>query len=242
MSHYIITIARSYGAGGKQIGQMLSEKLGIPCYESQIPAMAAQFSGIRTERFTHIDEQLRMNALMHALKKAPPRDRTFFPENHAFVSDDQLFSLQARIIQKLSKQTSCIIVGKCANYLLRDNPNIFSVYVEAPRRFCVQNIRQRLGVSEAEAHQLIHRTDKYRADYYKHYTGGEDWSNPTAYDLVINTERLGYDKAVKTILAAAKIKLGVQMPQTDHAMTNREAELMMRAPNRAAFLHSKWFY
>lgn len=208
VENYVITIARGYGSGGKQIGELVSAQLGIPCYESQIPAMASECSGISQEKFVQVDERLRRPKLLRALQKAPDIDQTYGPNDRKFVSDDNLFNIQAWIIQELARTRSCIIVGKCANYLLRDRHNVLSAYVEAPRGVCVDTVMNKLGVTEAQAHRLISKTDQYRADYYRYYTRGEDWTNPTLYDLTVNTGRLSYQDAARLIIQAARIKLG----------------------------------
>lgn len=102
----------------------------------------------------------------------------------------------------------CIIVGKAANMVLKDFDNVISVYIEAPRKACVESITRKLGISEKEAHKLISETDKYRYDYYKYYTHGKDWRDPVAYDMTINSDRVGRDKAVDLICQYRKIKFG----------------------------------
>lgn len=211
MQNYVITIARGYGSGGKQIGKLLAQALVIPCYESQIPQMASECSGISQEKFMQVDERLRRPSLLRALRKAPDIDRAYTPNDKGFVSDDNLFSIQAWIIEELARTRSCIIIGKCANHLLRLRHNVLSVYVEAPRGVCVDTIMRKSGVTETQANRLITKTDQYRAEYYKYYTGGGDWTNPTLYDLTVNTGRLSYDQAAQLILQAARIKLGEQI-------------------------------
>ncbi len=112
------------------------------------------------------------------------------------------------IIRSLATTESCIIVGKCADYILRDYKNVISLYVEAPRAYCVKSIREKMHVSEERAHQLIHSTDKYRAKYYSYYTGGRDWTNPTNYDLVLNTGRVDRETCVKIVENYVQIKFG----------------------------------
>lgn len=173
MDNFVITIARGFGSGGKQIGLALSKQLGIPCYESQILSMASNYSGINKDLFFQVDEKLRGYHLIKRLMKSENKDDIVEPTDKSFISDVNLYNIQAKIIKELAKQQSCIIIGKCANHLLRDYDNIVSVYIEAPRAFCVKNVIERLGVTEEEAHRMIHQTDRYRADYYKYYTGGE---------------------------------------------------------------------
>lgn len=208
MDNFVITIARGFGSGGKQIGLDLSKKLGIPCYESQILAMASNYSGINKDLFFQVDEKLRGYHMIKRLMKSHNSDDIVAPTERSFISDVNLYNIQAKIIRELGKNQSCIIIGKCANHILKDTDNVVSVYIEAPRADCVRAVIGRLGVTEEEAHKMIYQTDKYRADYYKYYTGGEVWTNPVLYDMTLNSARIGYDKCVKLIIEYLKIKLG----------------------------------
>jgi cytidylate kinase len=206
MDNYIITIARGFGSGGKQIALELSRELNIPCYESQILSMASEFSGISIKKFVQVDEKLRGAGFLQGLKAAPNVDHIVSPSDKKFVSDNNLFSIQTRIIRELAGKESCVIIGKCANYILRDLNNVMSVYIEAPRAYCLRKVMDKLGVTEEEAHKLIAKTDKYRADYFHHYTGGRVWTDPVLYDMTLNSERVGNEKCVQLIKAYAKIK------------------------------------
>lgn len=208
MDNFVITIARGFGSGGKQIGLALSKQLGIPCYESQILSMASNYSGINKDLFFQVDEKLRGYHLIKRLMKSANKDDIVEPTDKSFISDVNLYNIQAKIIKELAKQQSCIIIGKCANHLLRDYENTVSVYIEAPRAFCVKNVIERLGVTEEEAHRMIYQTDRYRADYYKYYTGGETWTNPVLYDMTLNSDRMRMDKCTELIIQYLKIKLG----------------------------------
>lgn len=208
MDNFVISIARGFGSGGKQIGLALSKQLGIPCYESQILSMASNYSGINKDLFFQVDEKLRGYHLIKRLMKSANKDDIVEPTDKSFISDVNLYNIQAKIIKELAKQQSCIIIGKCANHLLRDYENTVSVYIEAPRAFCVKNVIERLGVTEEEAHRMIYQTDRYRADYYKYYTGGETWTNPVLYDMTLNSDRMGMDKCTELIIQYLKIKLG----------------------------------
>lgn len=208
MDNFVITIARGFGSGGKQIGLELSKRLDIPCYESQILAMASNYSGINKDLFFQVDEKLRGYHMIKRLMKSHNSDDIVAPTERSFVSDVNLYNIQAKIIRELGKNQSCIIIGKCANHILKDYDNVVSVYIEAPRADCVRAVTERLGVTEEEAHKMIYQTDKYRADYYKYYTGGEIWTNPVLYDMTLNSARIGYDKCVELIVEYLKIKYG----------------------------------
>lgn len=161
MDNFVITIARDFGSGGKQIGLALSKQLGIPCYESQILSMASNYSGINKDLFFQVDEKLRGYHLIKRLMKSANKDDIVEPTDKSFISDVNLYNIQAKIIKELAKQQSCIIIGKCANHLLRDYDNTVSVYIEAPRAFCVKNVIERLGVTEEEAHRMIYQTSYF---------------------------------------------------------------------------------
>lgn len=161
MDNFVITIARGFGSGGKQIGLALSKQLGIPCYENQILSMASNYSGINKDLFFQVDEKLRGYHLIKRLMKSANKDDIVEPTDKSFISDVNLYNIQAKIIKEFAKQQSCIIIGKCANHLLRDYDNTVSVYIEAPRAFCVKNVIERLGVTEEEAHRMIYQTSYF---------------------------------------------------------------------------------
>lgn len=205
MKNYVITIARGFGSGGKEIGTKLASQLGIPCYEKQILDMASEYSGINKQLFAEVDERLRGSYIINWLKKAPI-DVIVQPTEKGFTSDLNLFNIQSEIIRELAKTQSCIIIGKCADYILKDRDNVVSVYIEAPRADCVKSIMNKLQVPEEKAHELIKKTDKYRAEYYKYYTGGCSWTNPINYDLTLNSARIGREKCVEVIKDYLNIK------------------------------------
>ena len=207
MKNYVITIARGFGSGGKEIGIMLSEKLGIPCYENQILQMASDKSGISKALFVKSDEKVSGKKIAIALKKFPKITQIAQPYQKDFVSDVNLFNIQAEIIRQLASTESCIIIGKCANHILKEYDNVISVYIEAPRKACRKTVMDRLDVTAAEADQMIHQTDKYRADYYSYYSGGGYWTDPVAYDMTLNSDRIGYSQCVELIADYKDIKL-----------------------------------
>lgn len=205
--NYVITIARGFGSGGKDIGTRLGEALGIPCYERQILTMASDQSGIDESVFVETDEKLRGKYIANFLRRLPVSG-ILEPWEKDFVSDVNVFNIQAEIIRSLAQTQSCIIIGKCADDILRGYDNVISVYIEASRSECVRSIQEKMHVSNERANQLIHSTDKYRAKYYSYYTGGKDWTNPINYDLVLNSGRIGREKCVELIKAYVKIRFG----------------------------------
>lgn len=210
MDHYVITIARGFGSGGKEIGSKLAARLGIPCYESQILKMASDESGLNEALFSQVDEKLNVEGRVRSYLRRVPFEKVATPSMKEFTSDINLFNIQSQIIRHLANSESCIIIGKCADYVLRKYPNVLSAYIEAPRSACVNSIMNKMGVTEAEAHKLIEKTDKYRADYYKYYTHGGYWTNPVNYDLTLNSDRVGRDKCVDVLEQFLKIKFELE--------------------------------
>lgn len=210
MDNFVITFARGFGSGGKEIASTLAKELGIHCYENRILTLASQMSGLSENIFQEVNEKMRVSGFSNFLKGLP-RARSYIARNEKFKSDDKLFEFQSRIINNLADTESCVIVGKCADYVLRGRQNVVSIYIEAPRSFCLRRTMEHMGVTEEVANATITQTDKYRADYYKYYTHGNYWTNPVNYDMTLNSEKAGIDGCVKIIMAYLSIK-GLIMP------------------------------
>ena len=213
MNNYVITIARGFGSGGKALGMRLADELGISCYENRILALASKMTGKETAELIEIDEKLRKGSLHSLLRRIPGRTEPTAVEKK-FESDEEIFQCQCNIIRHLARTESCIIIGKCADYVLKDFDNVVSFYIEAPRAYCLKRITERMKVDEQEAAKLIEKTDKYRADYYKYYTGGNYWTNPVNYDMTFNMNRVGEDKCVEIIKEYLKITFGEEVLQS----------------------------
>jgi cytidylate kinase len=205
MKNYIITIARGFGSGGKEIAKGLSAELGISWYDRELLEIASEKTGLNIGVFQQVDEKLRNNSLLSALKTVQGAYK-IAPEENEFVADENLFFIQAEIIAALAITESCVIVGRCADYILQAMPNVINIYIEAPREYCVKSVISSMNVSEKEAHRLIRKTDAYRANYYRYYTRGRDWRNPIHYDMTLNSAKIGRENCVKIIKAYAQIK------------------------------------
>jgi Cytidylate kinase len=205
LNHYVITVARGFGSGGKEIASKLANELGISCYENRILTLASQLSGLDEELFNEVNEKIRGKKFSGLLRGLP---RTIKPKpvDDEFVSDERLFEFQKQIIENLAKSESCVIVGKCADWVLKEYPNVVSIYIEAPRAFCLKRVMAKMNVNEETANLSITKTDHYRAAYYEYYTGGNYWTNPVNYDLTLNSERVGVDNCVALIKDYLKIK------------------------------------
>ena len=199
MKRFVVTFARGFGSGGKEIASLLARDLGIHCYENRILTLASQMSGLDERLFQEVNEKVRENGGFASFMRGLPRARSYIARTERFASDDELFGYQCEIIRNLADQESCVIVGKCADYVLRDRENVVSVYIEAPRAFCVQRTMEHMGVTEKVAHTTISKTDQYRAEYYAYYTHGNYWTNPVNYDMTLNSEKVGIHDCVRLI-------------------------------------------
>lgn len=206
MENVVITIARQYGSGGKTIGAMVAKKLGINCYSREILKMASEDSGINERLFGEKDERLKMSSWFKPLKR-PYEGDLIPPESSGFVSDDNLFNYQAKVIKELAGKESCVIVGRCADYVLRNYPNVMSVFVHADKQFCLDRAMERNSMTVKEMEKFIAKTDKYRGDFYKYYTGRE-WTDARNYDLCLDAGKLGFEKAVEEIISYRNIRFG----------------------------------
>ena len=204
--HFVVTFARGFGSGGKEIASKLARELGIHCYENRILTLASQMSGLDEEIFREVDEKIRNKGGFASFLRGLPKAKSYIARNEKFVSDDKLFEYQSKIIENLAETESCVIVGKCADYVLRGNPRVVSVYIEAPRAFCLKRTMEKMGVTADVAASTITQTDKFRADYYEYYTGGNYWTNPVNYDITLNSEKVGIDGCVEMIKHLLSLK------------------------------------
>lgn len=204
--HVVITIARQYGSGGKTIGEMLSKKLGIEYYDKDLIYLASEESGINADLFMKADEKIKNNALFRAVTKVRPyKGELISPDSNDFTSNKNLFNYQAKIIKELASEQSCVIIGRCADYVLKDNDNVLSVFVHAPKDFCMEMAAKKHSMSESELEKFIAKTDKGRADYYKYYTGRE-WTDARNYDLCLDSSKLGFERCVDEIIAYMNVR------------------------------------
>lgn len=190
MSNYVITIARGYGSGGKTIGQRLSEELGIEYYDKDLIKIASEESGINEGLFGSSDEKVKKSLL---LKK---NDAT---------SQEMLFRYQSESIKKLANTESCIIIGRAADYILKDYKNVVRVFIYADFEHCVQTVMDRFGYDRKESERKILAIDKERKEYYEYHTG-QDWKCATNYDLCLNSGELGFDKVIEIIKGYLRIR------------------------------------
>lgn len=205
MDNIVVTIARQYGSGGKTIGQMFAEKNGMPWYDMDLAKMASEESGIKEELFREADEKLKNSPLLRLTTDVYEDGDLIPPGSKDFVSARNLFNYKAKIIKRLAEIENCVIIGRAADFVLRNYPNVVSVFVHASDAFNLARAMERNSMTEAEMQKFIHQTNRYRADYYKHYTG-RDWVDARNYDLCLNSGKLGFEKCVEEIEAYIKVR------------------------------------
>ena len=206
MKNYVITIARQYGSGGKTIGRMLARELGIGYHDKELLVRASDERGISAELIAQVDEKIKKKPL---IKPGKPlyTGEVLPPESPDFTSVQNLLNYQAKVIRDLAQKESCVIVGRCADFILRDLDNVLRIYVHAPIDYCIEKtIELHPDFDAEEARRFIQRTDKGRSDYYRCFTGN-DWKNADNYDLCINSAVLGWDKCVALVKSYLDIKL-----------------------------------
>ena len=190
----IITIGRQYGSAGKEIGLTLAERMGVKCYDKELLDRAAKESGLCQELFEHHDEKptssflysLVMDTYSTGYSSAAFAD---MPINH------KIFLTQFNSIKELAKEGSCVIVGRCADYALADDPNLLAVFMNAPLKARIRRIAEKYDLTDAKAKDLIQKTDKKRASYYNYYSN-KKWGDAASYHYCLDSSYLGVQGTV----------------------------------------------
>ena len=199
MANKIYTIGREFGSGGREVGEKLAAKLGIKLYDKELLQQAAKDSGFCEEIFENHDEKL-TNSFLYSLvmdtysvsgySAAPFLD---MPLNH------KVFLAQFETIKKIAEKESCVIVGRCADYALSDNPDCINIFIHADLDVRIKNVSRNLNITENKARDIINKTDKQRASYYNYYTS-KKWGDSKSYNLSLDAGKLGTDNCVEMIL------------------------------------------
>ena len=198
----IITIDRQYGSGGRSIGEQLANDLGIPFYNKEITEMAAKQSGMSKEVFDKVDETAASSLLYSVVTGA------YMFGNHVAPTldlpiNDKLFIAQTEVIKKLAKEGSCVIMGRCADYILRDDPSIINIFIHADLSIRLNRAIKEYQLASDKAEASLNKIDKNRANYY-HYYSGEKWGNSFNYKLCLDSGILGIEGSVAVIKAFIK--------------------------------------
>ena len=199
----VITIARQYGSGGREIGEKVAELLGIKAYGRELIDMAAEKSGYHPEMLHKADERA-AGSLLYSLAIGASLAGGI-AGHYDIPINDKLFIVQNDIIKELAAKEQCIIIGRCGDYALRNFENKISVFIHADFDWRKKRIAEIKGISEKEAESLIVKEDKYRANYYNFYTGHK-WGASERYDATFNSSILGVDEIARIIAEMAKSK------------------------------------
>lgn len=191
----VITIGRQFGSGGRYVGRLLAEKLGIPFYDKELLSEAAKISGICEEVLEDHDEKPSRSLLFSMMGSAPMRaDASMMymemPLNH------RIFMAQFDAIRQIAAQGPCIIVGRCADYVLREQKNAVSFFVKADMDSRIERAVKYYDIERDKAEDAIRKADKRRASYYNYYASGT-WGNVDNYDLCVDTGVIGVEGAVE---------------------------------------------
>ena len=199
MDKFVITVARETGSGGHNITRKLSEALNVPYYDRDLLRKASEVSGINEKLFGQADERIGTVEMLSAAQKVYTGD-ILPPDSDDYISTANLFAFQAKIIKELAAQESCIILGRCANYLLAERPDVLRVFIHAPLKSRTARVASySLAWSAREVAKHIRVEDKRRAAYYHYYTG-EEWRDAAGYDLCLDSGALGEDGCVERIM------------------------------------------
>lgn len=201
----IITIARQFGSGGREIGQKLAERLGISFYDKELITRAAKESGIDQDLFENADEKP-FNPFWSSVAVNLSGFSGKFTNFSDMPINDRLFLIQTQVIKQIAEEDSCVIVGRCADHILRDRKDAVHVFLLANDDYKLKRVVESYGVPQQNAAEFMHKTDKKRAAYYDYYVG-EKWGNAQNYDLSVRTSSVGIDHAVDLILHLVKMKL-----------------------------------
>lgn len=206
---FIINIGRSLGSGGRAIGHILAKEFDIAYYDREILNLAAKESGFCPEVFERSDEK---NRFLRTLGNIIP----FFGGGSTYynneLSNENLFRLQSKAIRKAAADHSCIFIGRCADYVLRDFPRCVNVFITADMTDRISSVVKRNGCTENEARSIIERGDKERADFYNFYSSGT-WGAASTYHLCINSSVLGIDRTAEYIKQFIIDKLGFEQQE-----------------------------
>lgn len=193
--HTVITIAREYGSGGHLLGELLSKELGIKLYDKELIRLAAQKSGI-DEAYITANEQ----SIPSYWLKCMVSQNSESPLERSLSTDDVLFVAESKIIEEIARKESCIIVGRCADFILKDYPHAIKVFCYSDFENAYKRCVNEYGIKKEEAEAIIRRTNRNRITHYEYYTGMK-WGEPHHYNLMINTGSIGLHTACELIKA-----------------------------------------
>lgn len=188
----IINIGRQLGSGGRTIGKMLAERFNCSFYDKELLNLAAKESGFSEKFFEQNDEHKKFFKSLFHLHAQHVSDNNFYINK---FSQESLFQFQAEAILKAAKEGNCVFVGRCADYILRDDPNAINIFITADIKFRLMQVCKRHECDEDTALKIINSKESIRASYYNYYTG-KKWGYSQSYDLCVDSSKLGIEGTV----------------------------------------------
>lgn len=199
----IITIARQYGSGGREIGEKVAEILGIPIFDKQLITDAASKGNLNEEVIKRTDETA-ANSLLYTLAMGSNTVGTTMHFGYKMPINDKLFILQSEVIKEYAKAGSCVIIGRCSDYVLRDEENVFRLFIYGDLEHRKARVAARHPeIKSSQIMDVINKTDRRRASYYNFYTGNK-WGKYDNYDMAINSSTLGIQGTAELIARCAE--------------------------------------
>ena len=196
MKKNIITISRQYGSGGRYIGEQLAKELGIPCYDEKLIYMVAKESGFAAEYIEEKGERITGSLLFNIANSLTYASNVF--SGNGTSLQDEIYFIQNRIIKDLADKGPCVIVGRCADYILREREDCLHVFIHADEKSKLERAVKYFHISEKDAPSALKKRDKARANHYKFYTD-QNWGESANYDLCLNSGLLGVEGCVEVI-------------------------------------------
>ncbi len=193
----IITISRQFGSGGRNIAKRLAKKLDIPFYDHELIIEGARESGIDPEMVKALEETP-TNSLFYSLSTSSIFGGGSFSPIVDLPMTDKVFLAQSEVIRNFAQQGSCVIVGRCANYVLRDDPDTVDIFIHRPTEKRINQVSKLYDLTRKKAKEYVKKVDKQRAGYYSYYSD-KNWGQADNYDLCINSEMLGEGGCVDVI-------------------------------------------
>ena len=203
MENFVITIGRELGSGGKSIGRIIANELNIPIYDSRLITIAAKESGFNPELFEKADEVTNKGLASSVVRTVTAPFSTIGSFYDNSLSNESLFKIQTDVINKKAETESCIIVGRCADYILRNHPRHLNIFIRANYDDRVKFVCERDQITPAKARQLIDKTDNQRSTYHDFYCE-TNWGDSRAYDICVNSSLLGLEGTAHYLLDFAK--------------------------------------
>lgn len=203
---FVVNIGRQLGSGGKEIGEKLAARLGIDFYDKELITLASQESGLCREFFEKADERASQGIIggLFGMRFPFVGDGALPTQN--CLSNDALFKVQSDVIRRLASDKSCVFVGRCADYILRDLPNCVNIFISASREMRITRLCASNNVSEGEAENMMNKADKKRSEYYNYYSY-KTWGVAATYHLCIDSSALGIEKTIDFIEEFVKLKI-----------------------------------